>query len=31
MLTAVVKFPLTSAVCFIWAQAVALSILVNGV
>lgn len=31
MLAAIVRFPLTSAVCFIWAQALGLSIMVNGV
>jgi hypothetical protein len=26
-----VRFPLTSAVCFVWAQALILSLMVNGI
>lgn len=31
MLTAAVKFPLTSAVCFVWAQTLMLSIMAYGI
>lgn len=30
ILTALVRFPLTSAVCFVWAQAVMFSLMVYG-